>query len=190
MKKKCCENVEINFTNYINVYYTSILHKSRMNRDNLANLKKAFNRTHIEEKICEIFISNEGVDRLSELLNNLIVQGSGTMYDMEGGSNDDIVIIVIKAIIDIGDNKLNEFKKAFVKDAIKRGKASLKNYTHEDYSKIIRRVVNEANERGAGGESVESLMAREANENEFAEFVEANSEANENEFAEFVEANS
>jgi hypothetical protein len=43
------------------------------------------------------------------------------MYDIEGGSNNDIVRKVIEAIRDMSNHKLNEFKKAFVNDAITRG---------------------------------------------------------------------
>ena len=120
MKRKCCENVEINFTNYINVYYTSILHKSRMNRDNLAYLKKVFKRTEIEQKISKIFSEKEDKEELIKQLKEKFVQGGGAMFEMKGGNDDDIVTKVISEITNMDVETLKEFKKDFVASAISR----------------------------------------------------------------------
>ena len=119
MKRKCCENVEINFTNYINVYYTSILHKSRMNRDKLAYLEKVFKRTEIEERISKIFSENEDKEELIKQLKEMLYQG-GAMFKMEGGNDDGIVQKVINGVQSVDGHTLKEFKKAFVADAISR----------------------------------------------------------------------
>ena len=138
MKRKCCKNIEISFTNYINVYYTSILYNATINRNKLSSFNKLCNFTNIHEQVCKILKEKTDND---ELINKLIeyrdILEGGAIYEMKGGGKYEIIEALIK-VISKGGN-LYEFKKAYIAKVLEYTKKSLDSGTFDEkkYNDII-----------------------------------------------------
>ena len=138
MKRKCCKNIEISFTNYINVYYTSILYNATINRNKLSSFNKLCNFTNIHEQVCKILKEKTDDDELiRKLIEYRDILEGGAIYEMKGGGKYEIIEALIK-VISKGGN-LYEFKKAYIAKVLEYTKKSLDSGTFDEkkYNDII-----------------------------------------------------
>ena len=138
MKRKCCKNIEISFTNYINVYYTSILYNATINRNKLSSFNKLCNSTKIHEQVCKILKEKTDDDELiKKLIEYRDILEGGAIYEMKGGGKYEIIEALIK-VISKGGN-LYEFKKAYIAKVLEYTKKSLDSGTFDEkkYNDII-----------------------------------------------------
>ena len=174
MKRKCCKNIEISFTNYINVYYTSILYNATINRNKLSSFNKLCNFTNIHEQVCKILKEKTDADELIRKLKEYrgILEG-GAIYEMKGGGKYEIIEALIKVISKCGN--LYEFKKAYIAKVLEYTKKSLDSGTFDEkkYNDIIVEAEKEVTKKVPVKQVTVETVTKKAKVEAAAEKVEA-----------------